>query len=93
MYPTKRVSIGNDTVLYLDSRSEPGRVRGGVHDEEQQSGAGNVVVPVAVPHHGNAGGARAGLAAGVATGPERIPDIAASIPCDAHEENRKKIEK
>ena len=31
-----------------------------------------------------------GLAAGVATGSERIPDMVAAIPSDAHEENRKK---
>ena len=41
-------------------------------------------------YHGHVGGARAGLAAGIATGPERIPDMVATIPCDAHEENRKK---
>ena len=41
-------------------------------------------------YHGHVGGARAGLAVGIATGSERIPDMVATIPCDAHEENRKK---
>ena len=44
-------------------------------------------------YHGHVGGARAGLAAGNDTGSERTPDMVATIPCDAHEENRKKPEK
>ena len=44
-------------------------------------------------YHGHVGGARAGLAAGNATGSERTPDMVATIPCDAHEENRKKTKK
>ena len=36
------------------------------------------------------GGATAGLAVGIVTGPEMVPDMATRIPCDAYEENRKK---
>ena len=41
-------------------------------------------------YHGHVGGDRAGLVAGSDTGSERTPDMVATIPCDAHEENRKK---
>ena len=44
-------------------------------------------------HDRSVGGATAGLAVGIVTGPEQVPGMATRIPCDAHEENRKKTEK
>ena len=41
-------------------------------------------------HDRSVGGATAGLAVGIVMGPELVPDMAIRIPCDAHEENRKK---
>ena len=44
-------------------------------------------------YHGSVGGATAGLAEGIATGPELIPDMVTRIPCDAYEENKTKTKK
>ena len=44
-------------------------------------------------YHGHVGGARAGLAVGIATGPERIPGMVSTIPCDARDKNRKKAKR
>ena len=41
-------------------------------------------------HDRSVGGATAGLAVGIVTGPELVPDMAIRIPCDAYEECRKK---